>query len=100
MTDMVEYETVQAPRYTDGSAHSATEIARIIAKHSKWLLHDDELVNVDRKRIAAHLTEACRAMEALGWVGGDEQWRYVNWGAMPTDSAERANLVRDWLKQA
>lgn len=75
MATLDEHESVQAPRYTEGTAHSVTEIARIIAKHSEWSLHEDQLFDADRERIAAHITAASRAMEALGWIGGDDNWR-------------------------
>ena len=74
--------TVQAPRYTEGRRRSATELARLVARHSEWAwAEEDALVDDLGDLLAYTIEDAAEAMQDLGWLapGGAG----VIWARMP-----------------
>lgn len=93
--------TVQAPRYTEGRLRSATELARLIARHSEWAwAEDDALVDDLGGLLAYTIEDAAEAMQDLGWLapGGAG----AIWSRMPAAHVQgaRAEELRSRLDAA
>lgn len=101
---------IQAPVYTEDRKNTHTELGRIVAAHSEWVVdEDDEVFDAAGVKVAGSIVEMAEAMRELGWfvphlaLRDPTQTTYVGvgWSQLPggpDENRERADAVRRQLR--